>query len=130
MRLLDSSSLFESLLKRNIEALSEAHTLDLTRYELGNIVWKKINLLNEISHEEGQKMMSVIVKTLKNIKTISISGLESDVLRLAHEESLAFYDAAYIEVARRKKLILITEDKEMRIVCEKLGYPVASLGEI
>jgi predicted nucleic acid-binding protein len=130
MRLLDASSLFESAMEGGAEAQSGAYTLDLARYELGNIVWKKVCLLKDISLEDGEKIMSFIVKMLKTMKIAGVSGCENDVLKLAHGESLSFYDAAYIEAARRMGLVLITEDRGLLRVCERLGHPAASMKEL
>lgn len=130
MRLLDASSLFELVIEGDVEAPSGTYTLDLARYELGNIVWKKVNLLKDISYENGEKIMSVVVKMLNTIKMIGVSGCENDVLKLAHIESLSFYDAAYIEAARRMEFFLITEDHKLLRVCEKLGYPAASVKDL
>jgi predicted nucleic acid-binding protein len=130
MRLLDASSLFELVIEGDVEAPIGTYTLDLARYELGNIVWKKVNLLKDISYEDGKKIMSVVVKMLNTIKMTGISGCENDVLKLAHSESLSFYDAAYIEAARRMELVLITEDHKLLRVCEKLGHPAASMKDL
>ncbi|MBN2335883.1 type II toxin-antitoxin system VapC family toxin [Candidatus Bathyarchaeota archaeon] len=124
--LLDASSLFEAVQEKDVYVLRDAYTLDLTRYELGNILWKKTNLLKEISSEEGLRLLKVLVNTLRVMKTLRVTGVEEEALRLAQDESLSFYDASYIAVARAKGLTLITEDTRMRKTCERLGHPVAS----
>jgi len=129
MRMLDSSSLFESVMEGNVEDKSGAYTLDLARYELGNIVWKKANLLKDISYQDSKKLMNVIINLLKAMKMVNLSGHENEVLNLANDESLSFYDAAYIEAAMRMGLVLVTEDRRILRVCERLGHPAATLAE-
>ena len=130
MRLLDASSLFEAMQEKDVEAVMGAYTLDLARYELGNIVWKKINLLKDISLEEGLRLLAVLMNSLNMMETVSVAGVEEEALKLAQEESLSFYDASYIVAAHGRGLILLSEDDEMRKTCERLGYPVKSRKEV
>ncbi len=130
MRLLDASSLFELIIEGDVEPSSGAYTLDLARYELGNIIWRKVKLLEDIGYGEGERIMDAIVNVLKTMRMTDVSGCENDVLRLAHNESLSYYDAAYVEAARRLGLPLITEDKKVLRVCEKLGHPAASVKDL
>jgi len=37
----------------------------------------------------------------------------TEILKMATKENLTFYDAAYINVAKKHKLILISADKEI-----------------
>jgi len=130
MRLLDSSSLFDAVQEIDVHALKDAYTLDLTRYELCNIVWKKTNLLKDISQDEGLKLLDVLIRTLNMMETLSVAGVEEEALRLSQGESLSFYDSSYIAVARARGLVLVTEDMEMRKACERLGHPVETRKEV
>ena len=127
MRLLDASSLFKLLMEGDVETFSGVYTLDLVRYELGNIICRKVNLLKDISYGDGEKIMGATVRVLKTMKMTDVSGFEDDVLKLAHSESLSYYDAAYMETARRMGLNLVTEDRKLLRVCEKLGHPATSV---
>lgn len=130
MRLLDASSLLKLIMEGDVETSNGAYTLDLVRYELGNIIWRKVKLLKDISYGDGEKIMDATVRVLKTMKVTDISGFEDDVLKLARSESLSYYDAAYMEAARRMGLNLVTEDQKLLRVCEKLGHPATSVKDI
>jgi predicted nucleic acid-binding protein len=61
------------------------------------------------------------------------TDLETDVhawsatLRLADEYELTLYDAAYLELAQRRRLPLATLDRKLRRAAEKVGLPVLGL---
>ena len=48
----DASSIFEAMLHGKVRVLSGNYTVDLTRYELGNVLWKRRALLGDLSEEE------------------------------------------------------------------------------
>ena len=48
----------------------------------------------------------------------------TDVHRLAVAHRLTSYDAAYLELAMRKKLPLATLDAELIRVCNRTGHPL------
>ena len=48
----------------------------------------------------------------------------ADVLALAQQCELSSYDAAYLELAQRRKLPLATLDARLRTACRKLRIPV------
>lgn len=47
-----------------------------------------------------------------------------DVFKLAYDHRLSTYDAAYLELARRKGLPLATLDKPLRSAATQLGVPL------
>ena len=58
MRLIfDSSSIFRAIQTNRIRVLMERHTLDLARYELGNILWKEHALYKRLTTEENLKIL-------------------------------------------------------------------------
>lgn len=48
----------------------------------------------------------------------------SDILPLARQEGLTVYDAAYLDLAMRLALPLLTLDRDLAAAAKRLGVPV------
>jgi predicted nucleic acid-binding protein len=108
--LFDSSAIFRAIKENKIEPLSGNYTIELARYELGNILWKDSALQAKISEQESKTMMHVIKQTLNLMNIIEVAGNEEEILGTAIQFKITFYDAAYTHLAKEKGLFLITED--------------------
>ena len=97
-----------------LKGLSDGFILDLTIYEAANVVWKEHYLLNKISIDTAAKFIEVLSKIFEVIGVLSVKGLESEVFNIAVKHGLTIYDASYVAVAVRRKLTLVTDDKELR----------------
>ena len=135
MYVFDSSAI-AILLKRTgekaVKILKNQQTLDLARYELGNIIWKESVLRKTISIEEA---ISKAKHLAKLFKIMEIFKIETDIdfaetMKIASKLKLTFYDAAYLYVARKNKLKLVTEDKELKEKAEKINIKTLSVMEI
>lgn len=135
MYVFDSSAI-AILLKRTgekaVKILKNQQTLDLARYELGNIIWKESVLRKTISIEEA---ISKAKHLAKLFKIMEIFKIETDMdfaetMKIASKLKLTFYDAAYLYVARKNKLKLVTEDKELKEKAEKINIKTLSVMEI
>ena len=100
--------------KGMLRDFSYGFILDLTIYEAANVVWKEHYLLNKISMDTAAKFIEVLSKIFEVIDVLSVKGLESEVFNIAVKHGLTIYDASYVTVAMRKKLTLVTDDKELR----------------
>jgi predicted nucleic acid-binding protein len=60
------------------------------------------------------------------IRTDTVTGPDSieQFRRLGREYKLSAYDAAYLDLALRKRLKLATLDRKLRFACEKAGVAV------
>lgn len=118
MYLLDSNAiaiLLRRLRENAVKVLEGKATLDLARYELGNIIWKECVLKKRINLEEALNRAENLAEILKLLK---IEKIESEVdfrevMKLATTLKLTFYDASYLHVAKYRKLTLVTEDREL-----------------
>jgi predicted nucleic acid-binding protein len=108
--LFDSSAIFKAIKENKIEVLTGNFTLDLARYELGNIIWKDSVLQATISEQDSKKMAKVIKHTLTIMDILGIAGSEEEILETAIKNKITFYDASYVYYAKAKELRLITED--------------------
>lgn len=108
--LFDSSAIFRALKENKVESLVGNSTLELARYELGNIIWKDYALQSRISEQEAKTLAKAIKPTLAIMDVMEIKGYEEDILDIAAQFKATFYDASYVYFAKAKGLKLITED--------------------
>jgi predicted nucleic acid-binding protein len=109
--LLDAPALYPLVLKLGERILSYSNLfaiLDLTVYEVGNAIWKE--------YRKGRIKDPVLIsrmfeEVIGDMKRLSMDVDVSGVQEVAVKESLTFYDAAYVYVARKHGLKLVTEDK-------------------
>ena len=111
--LFDSSTIFRAIKENKIEFLAGNYTLELARYELGNIIWKDCALHAKISEQEAKIMEKTINHTLNLMDLIEIAGSEDEILDTAIKLKITFYDASYAYFAKAKDLRLITEDTRL-----------------
>lgn len=111
--LFDSSALFKVIKENKIEVLAGNYTLELARYELGNIVWKDYALQAKVSIQESKMMIQAIKRTLSMMDILGIDGSEEEILEIAMKLKITFYDASYAYFAKKKELQLITEDTRL-----------------
>jgi predicted nucleic acid-binding protein len=108
--LFDSSAIFTAIKENKIEFLTGNFTLELARYELGNIIWKDTILQAKISEHDSKMMAKAIKRTLGLMEVLGVAGSEEEILETAIQNKITFYDASYVYFAKAKELRLITED--------------------
>ena len=109
----DPSSIFTAIREKKVRSLSGNFSLEIARYELGNVVWKDHILLRTISKEEAKETIKTIKHTLALMEILQIAEDEDAIFETAAEMRLTFYDAAYVHAAEAKDLGLITEDQHL-----------------
>ena len=107
MKLYDASAWFKSIQDRNLDLTG--FVLDLTLYEVGNVVYKHKVLMRNISSEEA----GGILKILENWENVIYIRPEyaGEIFKVAERLGLTYYDAAYVFYA--KKYGLTTSDKKL-----------------
>jgi predicted nucleic acid-binding protein len=116
-RLYDTSALLNLLLSegsRSLAILSGQAILDLTTYDLGNSIWRLSHLQKKITKTEACTLLDVCLEVRSNMKVLSIKGLEEDVKELSSGMGQSFYDSAYLVVAKKLNLELVTDDKKLQ----------------
>lgn len=111
--LLDASAIYPLMLRLREELLSYVNrfaVLDLTVYEVGNVIWKEFR--------RGRIRDPTIVAELFEEIFSSIPVLRPqiglrEVVELAISENLTFYDASYLYAARIYGMKLVTEDSDL-----------------
>jgi predicted nucleic acid-binding protein len=114
----DSSSIYTAVSNDGEKVLRNVFTLELARYEIGNILWKEAVLVKRYSSGEVVFMQKEFERIFESMRFVSFSG--SDILRIAVDLRLSFYDAAYVNAAKTTNLPLVTEDKQIFIRAAKL----------
>jgi len=132
--LFDASSILEMIRGFEEEAtlriLSKNAVLDLTKYEVGNALWKEYVLRHVIGKSEFQEFLSLLRGVILRTQAFSVKSEDlSEIAQVAAEERVTFYDASYIDVARAHGLTLITEDEVLMKAASK-HTKTASVKEI
>lgn len=111
--LLDASAVYPLVLKLGEKILQHKDLfaiLDLTVYEIGNAIWKEYRRGRVV---DPSPVAEAFKEILKDLKKLSVGDEFQEILNTAIESNITFYDASYIHVARKHKLKLITEDKDL-----------------
>jgi len=111
--LFDSSAIFKAIKENKIDFLIGNHTIELARYELGNILWKNYYLQAKATDQEIKKLAKIIKQTLNLMEITQINCTEEEILETATKLKITFYDASYTYHAKAKELALITEDLQL-----------------
>jgi len=84
--------------------------LDLTKYEIGNVIWKEFKK-NKI--KDLLTVLQLFKEILSDINELSIGKDLDEVEKISIENNMTFYEASYIYIARKHRLKLVTEDKDL-----------------
>lgn len=126
MPVIDASSIQAALRRHGADAAPLLHAqtiLDLTLYELGNIIWKETG--DPAEAETRAQALEKLVSITK-IHRITLQALP-DIARNAVKHSLTFYDAAYLTAAQTTAETLITEDHELLKAATETGLTATTL---
>ncbi|MCS7138754.1 MAG: type II toxin-antitoxin system VapC family toxin [Crenarchaeota archaeon] len=113
--LYDASALLNTIRLRkqdSYKVLKDNSTLSLTKYEVGNTLWKEALLKRRISVEEAFETIFLLEKVLKIMRIVEVSN-SSTALKLAYELQTTYYDASYIVASVENNTRLVTDDAEL-----------------
>ncbi len=112
--LFDASSIV-NLVKRGLaKVFIYGETIDLALYEALNAIWKEYTLVKKIDKETALEYINILIDVFTAIEKVDIHGFEREVFDIASREKLTLYDASYLYIAIKHKLVLVTDDKELR----------------
>lgn len=134
MYIFDSSAVgivLKRLRGRAVEVLEGRTALDLTGYELGNVVWKEFALKGVVDQEGATERAGGIAKIMGSMVKEEVESSEGfkGVMGLATLLRLTFYDASYLYIAKTKGLTLVTEDGELQEKARRAGVDAISISE-
>ncbi|MEM2466641.1 MAG: type II toxin-antitoxin system VapC family toxin [Candidatus Bathyarchaeia archaeon] len=111
--LFDSSAIFKAIKENKVDVLVGNCTLELARYELGNILWKSFALEGKATEMEIKSLAKIAKRVLGIMEVLQIDCSEEEILEIANKAKITFYDASYVYYAKAKNLTLITEDTQL-----------------
>lgn len=127
MYLLDSSAIINLVKRGDLKVFARSHTLDLALYESLNAIWKEVYPVKRIKRKTGLKLIEIISKIFSIIEVHTVRGSEKEIFELSLNEGLTIYDASYIYIAMKEKLMLITDDKRLRETASKYVKVISSI---
>ncbi len=114
--LLDASALVELFLKLDakslLEILRKSCILDLTIYEFCNALWKLAKIKKLITKDAAIAGAELLEKVIagKMLEVSSGTAKLRDLMDKALRSGMNIYDSAYIHIADKRKVVLVTED--------------------
>ena len=124
----DTSSIYRALEKNCIEKLRGGKTVELSSYELGNVIWKYV-MRGKISLDEGKKLIDILMDITSLMRIIKI-GLNMIVYAIAVKNNISYYDASYIYAALSSREALVSEDEKLIEMAIKYGIKSYAIEEI
>jgi len=105
--------------------------LDLAYYEIGNVIWKEASLFDNISPSAARAMAGYAARIINNMVVLRIDTSEeaSETMRLAIEQGLTYYDAAYLRHAEVNQP-LVTEDDKLRRKAGAVGVEAITVRQL
>ncbi|ADI32019.1 type II toxin-antitoxin system VapC family toxin [Staphylothermus hellenicus] len=119
--LLDASAIYPLVLQLREDFLNYSKhftILDLTVYEVGNVIWKM--------YRRGMiKNLGVVAKLFQEVLNSmamqrTMHNIE-EILNISIKENLTFYNASYLYIARTLKYKLVTEDHDLQKYPESIS---------
>jgi predicted nucleic acid-binding protein len=112
--LIDTSALYPLLISGVAFNVEECAVSSLTEYEVGNVLCKE-NKQKKL--KDPTRIATIFSEALDPLRKIAIDSL-SNVLAVAIERNLTFYDASYAYLAERENLRLVTQDIDLLKKCK------------
>jgi len=111
-----------------IDVLKGNITVSLAYYEIGNALWKECNLYKRVSVEEVVKTLRFMYSMLGLMKVIHIEDVSFSIntFFIANKLNITYYDAVYLNVAKELDKVLVTDDKRLREIAEKINVKTLS----
>ena len=122
---LDTSAAIDVLLnegkfleyKTEIEKADAVIAPELYISEIANVAWK-YRKLADFSHEESSRLAEDGVNLIDSY--VPVADIWKESLREAHNSDHPVYDCLYVVCARRNDGILLTKDKRLGHLCDRL----------
>jgi predicted nucleic acid-binding protein len=117
--LIDTSALYPILISGIPFNVDECAVSSLTEYEVGNVLWRE-NQQKKLKNP--RKIATIFSEAIRPLRKMEIDSI-ADVLAIAMERNLTFYDASYAFIAEKQNLRLVTQDADLLKKC-KVAIPV------
>ncbi len=105
--------------------------LDLTIYEVCNAFWKECLKLRRMREDETLIACKVAKSLLRYVTLYKVTDLDvEEVIRIAIENNITFYDSSYIALACKLKSPIASEDRDIIDVAPRYGIEVIRLNQL
>ena len=113
-RLYDTSAMINMVLQHpeRTDVFVGEVILDLTLYEAGSTMLK-ICRRNQKTAEESKSVLVEMVKFMQNMRSLNATDLAQEIFDVSLKRNLSYYDAAYLAVAVKNNLTLVTDDHKL-----------------
>ena len=112
--LIDTSALYPLLISGHTFNADEYAVSSLTEYEVGNVLWRE-NQQKKL--KDPARVAAIFSEVLLLLRKMEIDSL-ANVLAIAIDRHLTFYDASYVYLAEKGNLRLITQDTDLLKKCK------------
>ena len=110
MYLFDASAIVNLVKRGSLKPLGGGASLDLAVCETLNAVWKGHRLRGRLDSDTARALAGILKGVFGVIPLGSIRGFEVEVYELESGEGLTVYDAAYLCLALKERLTLVSDD--------------------
>ncbi len=129
--LFDASSIYTLIKHAGEDApkiLKANATTTLASYELGNATWRETHLLKLFTDDEAKELLNHLYALVDTMTILPFRPRREGeaILESALLTGLNFYDASYLAAAISAGYPLVTEDKQLSRVAERLGVKTTS----
>jgi len=112
--LIDTSALYPMLVSGVPFNADEFAVSSLTEYEIGNVLWRE-NQQKKL--KDPARAATIFSETIRPLRKMQIDSL-ANVLAVAIERRLTFYDASYAYLAEKENIRLVTQDIDLLKKCK------------
>jgi predicted nucleic acid-binding protein len=112
--LIDTSALYPLLISGVAFNTEECAVSSLTEYEIGNVLWRE-NQQKKL--KDPRRIATIFSEAIRPLKKMEIDSL-ANVLAVAIERHLTFYDASYAYMAEKENIKLVTQDSDLLKKCK------------
>jgi predicted nucleic acid-binding protein len=112
--LIDTSALYPILVSGVAFNAEECAVSSLTEYEIGNVLWRE-NQQKKL--KDPRRIATIFSEAIRPLRKMEIDSL-ANVLAVAIERRLTFYDASYAYMAEKENMRLVTQDTDLLKKCK------------
>ena len=112
--LIDTSALYPILISGKLFNAEECAVSSLTEYEIGNVLWRE-NQQKKLKNPA--RIATIFSEALAPLRKLEVDSL-ANVLEIAIERHLTYYDASYAYLAEKLNLKIVTGDNDLLKKCK------------
>src|SRR5450759_5251998 len=112
--LIDTSALYPILISGVAFNSEECAVSSLTEYEIGNVLCREHQ---QKKLKDPARIATIFSEAIRPLRKLEIDSL-ANVLAVAIERRLTFYDASYAYLAEKENISLVTQDTDLLKKCK------------